>query len=411
MEAIGHYVKGLELYKMLPQESEQKAIELSLQTALGTTLMEVKGFGAPEVKLSLDRAWELSKQIGETAQLLTVLHGLWVYYLVRAELKTSYKVANQILNIAQQEQDPASLIEAHHELGANFMWTGGYTSARTHFKQSIDLYISQPKNSRILIPGREDPCGVCYSHGAEVLWILGHPEQAIQSINKAIDLAQELSHVFTTAFVIWTAAFVYLMLREAKNAQAYGEKAVAITEEHEFGLWIAMSKAYLGSAMATQGRGEEGIPMICQGIEACQQAGTEVTLSHMLVLLSDAYGKKGEIKKGLASLSEAQTVIEKTGAGFYEAELYRIRGELLQMQDVPDENGAESSFRKAVDVAHHRQAKSLELRASVSLSRLWKKQEKKEEARELLAKIYGWFTEGFDTPDLKEAKALLDELS
>ena len=409
--AIGHYTRGLELLEKLSQKPERVAIELALQTALGTALMPVRGFGAPEVKQSLDRARELSQQVGDTAQLLTVLHGLWIYYLVRAELKTSYRLADQMLNIAQQVQDPAALLEAHHDLGSNFYWAGEYTSARTHYEQSIDLYNSQPKSSRILIPGREDAATVCYSQDSEILWILGYPEQAIKSIHTALDLAQELSQVYDTAFVQCFASFTYLMLKETKQAQEYGEIAVDISEEHGFTLWIAASKVYLGSALTVLGQGERGISMICQGIDTCHEAGTDVTLPHMFVILADAYGRAGELEKGFASLADAETMMEKTGARFYEEELHRVKGELLLQQDNPDEEKIETEFRTAVDIARRKQAKSLELRATLSLCKLLKKKGKKEEAHKLLYEIYGWFTEGFDTTDLITAKALLKELT
>jgi predicted ATPase len=409
--AIGHYTRGLELLEKLPQKSEHVAIELSLQTAYGTALMPVKGFGAPEVKHSLDRAWELTQQLGETTQFPPVLYGLWIYYLVRAELKTSFRIADQMLNIAQQVQDPAALLEAHHALGSNFYWTGEYNSAPTHYKQSIDLYNSQLKSSRILIPGREDSAIVCYSQGSEILWILGYPEQAMKSIHTALDLAKELSQVFDTTFAHCFVSFTYLMLKELKQAQEHGEIAVAIAEEYGFMMWLAASKVFLGSALAAQGKGEEGIPMICQSIDTYQEVGLEVTLPHTLVLLADAYGRTGELEKGFASLANAETLMEKTGARFYEEELHRVKGELFLMQDNPDEKKVENEFRIAIDIAQRKQAKSLELRATLSLCKLLKMKGKKEEAHKLLSDVYSWFTEGFDTTDLITAKALLKELS
>jgi predicted ATPase len=410
-EAAGHFAKGLKLLESLPETPELIQHELDLQTALGTELMATKGYGVPEVKQAFDRAWELCQKIPETPQLIPVLHGLWIFYLARAELKTSLEIAEQIFNLAKRVQDPVSLREAHHVLGSNYMWLGEYKSSRTHFEQAITLYDSQPHVSDILHTGRKDPGVTCRSHIAEVIWILGYPEQAQQIIQEAIDLAQELCHPYSICFALLSAALVYLFRGDAKKARELAASAVTISIEHEFGLWLAMSKVYLGSALATQGMNEEGITQIYEGFNASEDTGTKVIQPHSRVLLAEAYGKAGKIREGLAVLDESQMEMEDTGVKYYEAELHRIRGELLQMQSTPDENGVARNYQKAIDIAQRRQAKSLELRASVSLSRLLQKQGKREEARKLMESIYGWFTEGLDTTDLKEAKALLHQLS
>ena len=221
-------------------------------------------------------------------------------------------------------------------MASNFYWVGEYTSARTHYEQSIDLYNSQPKSSRILTPGRENPATVCYSQGSEILWILGYPEQAMKSIHTALDLAQELSQVFDTTFAHCFVSFTYLMLKELKQAQEHGEIAVAIAEEYGFMMWLAASKVFLGSALAAQGKGEEGIPMICHSIDIYHEVGLEVTLPHTFVLLADAYRNKGELEKGFVLLADAETIMEKTGARFYEEELHRVKGELFLLQENPE---------------------------------------------------------------------------
>jgi predicted ATPase len=410
VEAISHLRKGLTLLKPLPETQQRTEQELDLLTALGTALMAVKGFGAQEVKQTLDRARELCGQVGETPKLFEVLHGLWIFYLTKAELKTSQEIAEQLLSLAQRFQDPASLLEAHHVLGANFFWRGKYTHAQTHLEQAITLYDSQPQSSRVLLSGREDPGLTCRSVAAQGLWLLGYPDKALKKIEMAFTQAQKLSHTFSTAYALLSAVLVHLMRGESQQAQEKAEETITLSEEQGFALWLSWTIALRGSALAKKERGEEGIAQLCQGLEACQAIGSILNQIHLRILLAEAYGKTGKIEEGLTELDKARTLVEKNEGSFYDAELYRTMGELLLVQPTPDEKSAENEFRKAIDVAQRQQSKSLELRAAVSLSRLLQKQRKGEEARKLLSEVYGWFSEGFDTVDLIEAEELLQEL-
>ena len=409
MVAVAHFTRGLELFKALPDNPKRAQQELDLQMALGNTLMTIRGYGAPGVKRALDRARELCRQVGETSQLFPVLHGLWIFYIAQGESQTSHEMAEQCLDLAQRLKDPALLMEAHHALGSNFLWRGEYTSALKHFEQGSTLYDSLPSSSQVLPPGREDPGVVHKSHAAHALWLLGYPDRAIKKIQTAKELGRRLHHPFSMVFALFSEALIHLFCREFPLAMDQAEAAVEISKEQGFGLWLAWARVYLGSVLAAQGRGEEGISEICRGLDFINSS-IEV-FHHFRVLLAEAYGKVGKIKEGFVSLAEAQKAMEKTGLWFFEAELHRTRGELLLMQEIPDERNAEDEFRKAIEIARRKQAKSLELRAAFSLSRLWQKRGKKEEARNILSEIYGWFTEGFDTGDLKEAKALLEELS
>jgi predicted ATPase len=218
----------------------------------------------------------------------------------------------------------------------------------------------------------------------------------------------------------WTA-WLHQYRREGQLTQERAEAEIALSNEQGFPFWVAVGTIQRGWALAEQGQGEEGITQIRQGLAAYRDIGSELTRTHFLSLLAEAYGKTGQTEEGLTALAEALAFVDKTGERFYEAELYRLKGELtlqkfqvsgfkFQVQNSP-ESEAEECFHKAIEIARKQQAKSLELRAVMSLSRLWQKQGKKDEARQLLAEIYGWFTEGFDTKDLQEARALLDELS
>jgi class 3 adenylate cyclase/predicted ATPase len=406
-----HFARGIELVKTLPETIKRVQRELDLQTAYGTALMATRGFGAPEVKQALVRARELCEKAGETPQLFEILHGLWIFYLTQSELHTSLEIAEQILDIAKRIGDPASFLEAYHVLGANYFWQGEYISAQRNFEQTIAIYNSQPKSSRILLPRREDPAVICCAHLAELLWILGYPDKAVEKMDVAFDLANELVHPFSMGFALLSAALLHLFRREPRIACERAEAGVELAKEQKFVLWLAWSTSLLGAALAAQGRIEEGIAVICRGLDIHHATGTITGTVHLRILLAEVYGKAGKIKEGFSSLDEAQVVVEKNEGMFYHAELYRTRGVLLLMQDRPNEQSAEEQFRKAVQVARQKQAKSLELRAAISLSRLLMKKGNKKEALHALTEIYNWFTEGFDTADLIEAKVLLTELS
>jgi predicted ATPase len=250
------------------------------------------------------------------------------------------------------------------------------------------------------------------AYAARPLWLLGFPDQARTTIREALRLAHQLVHPFSLAFTLHWAATTHQLRREAPAAQKQAEASVAFSREHGFAIWVPGGIVLQDWALTEQGQVEEGIAHMRRGMAAWHGTGAEVDRPYYLALLAEVYGKAGRTVEGLHVLAEALAVMDTIGERYYEAELYRLKGKLLLAQR---RNGrswleAEEHFRQALDVARRRQAKSLELRAALSLSRLWRRQDKRAEARQLLADVYGWFTEGFDTSDLQEAKALLEEL-
>jgi predicted ATPase len=410
LEAIAHFSKGLEVLTMLPDTPERVQKELGLQIALGPTLMATKGYAAPEVEHAYARARELCEQVGETPHLFRVLHGLQRFYLIRAELQTTRELGEQLLTLAQSMPDSAFLLQAHRALGDTLFWLGEVAQARVHFEQGITLYHPQQHRSLALVYG-EDPGVICLCYGARALWWLGYPDHALQRIREAQTLARELSHPLTLVFASYFAVVLHASYREAQAAQERSEAAIALSTEHGFALRLTRGTVLHGWALVERGQGEKGITEMYQGLAAYRATGAEVARPYWLALLAEAYGKLGQPEKGLMAVDEGLAVIPKTGERFYEAELHRLKGELLLMRSAERRVGAETSFRQALDIASRQQAKSLELRAAMSLSRLWQQQGKRNEARHLLAPIYGWFTEGFDTADLQDARVLLDELS
>jgi predicted ATPase/DNA-binding XRE family transcriptional regulator len=415
-EVIVHLTKGLELLKTLPDTTKRTQQELDFQIALGNALVAMKGYAAPEVGQTFNRAWELCQQMGETPQLIPVLHGLHRFYLVRAELQTARELGEQILRLAQRQSDSALLVSAHRVMGATLWFLGEFALAQAHLEQGLALYDPQQHPTYVLLYGQDE--GVtCLAYLGWTLWFLGYPDQAIQRSHEAITLAQTLAHPFSLAYALSYAAWPHRFRQEAQLVQKWAAAAIALANEQGFALWLAMSTMHQGQALVEQGQGEEGMAQIRQGLAAWRETGAELAWHYFSGLLAEAHIKMGQVKEGLVVVDEALAAVPKSGR-FWEAELYRLKGELLLKVreaggrlNASREESPEAYFLKAIEIARRQEAKSLELRAIVSLGRLWQSQGKKEEACRMLAEIYGWFSEGFDTTDLKEAKVLLEELS
>jgi len=409
VEATEHLTKGLELLKTLPDTPEHTQQELDFQITLGPVLMNTKGPAAPDVGRAYARARELCQQVGETPQLFPMLWGLWYFHNGRAEHQTAQELGEQLLSLAQHLQDSALLIVAHRALGNTFYHLGELTQARAHLEQGIALYDPQQHRSLAFLYG-QDIAVICRAWGALALWLLGYPDQALQRIHEALTLAREMAHLSSLAYALDWAAMLHRFRREVEAAQERAAAAITLSTEQGFALYVAWGTIVRGWSLAEQGQGAEGTAQIHQGLTFSRASGIQAVLPYHFALLAEAYGKAGQGEEGLRVLAEALTMVNSTGERNYEAELYRLKGELLLQQAAEGGNEAETCFRQALDIARQQQAKSLELRAAMSLGRLWQHQGKCEAAHELLAPIYGWFTEGFDTADLQEAKGLLKAL-
>ena len=406
VEAVAHCTTGLDVLGTLADTPTRTRHELEVQLTLGQALGNTKGFAAPETGHALARARELCQQVGDPPRLFAILAGLRSFYWIRGELQTARQLAEECLTLAQHQPDPARLLEAHQGLGITLYRLGELVPARAHLEQGIALYTPQQDHSLQL----NAPLGLrCFNYAALTLWTLGYPDQALMRLHEALAHAQELSHPYSLARGLSYAALLHGHRWEWSTAQEQAEAALALSTAQGFGYWVGYATFQRGWALAAQGQGEEGIAQMGQGLAAIRATGA-VGSPHVLAKLAEAYGGIGQAEEGLHRLAEALAAMDNTGERCDEAELYRIKGELLLRQAVPDAPQAEACFQQALAVAHHQQAKSLELRAAMSLSRLWQRQGKRAEAQQLLAELYGWFSEGFDTADLQEAKALLDEL-
>jgi class 3 adenylate cyclase/predicted ATPase len=410
VEAMNYLTKGLEVVMTLPDSLERSRHELDIQITLGPVFMSVKGFASLDTERAYARARELCQQVGETSQLFPVLYGLFRCHMVRAELQRTRELAEQLFSLAQRLQDPALLLEAHRVMGQTMFWLGEMPPSRAHFEQAMALYDPQKHRSHAFVYG-QDPGVACRSSAAWTIWMLGYPDQALHGINEALSQAQELNHPFSLAFALNLAAVLHQFRREVQAVQERAEALMTLSTEQGFPHWLAYGIIFRGWALALRGERAEGIARMRRGLVAYRGTGAELHRPYFLSMLAEAYGEAGQPEEGLKVLVDALAMVDNTGERNWEAELHRRRGELLLIEQGQKVGEAEGCFWQALDTARRQQAKSLELRAVMSLSRLWQQQGKHGKARQMLADIYGWFTEGFDTPDLQEAKALLQELA
>jgi predicted ATPase len=408
-EAISHLTEGLEMLPSLPDAHERLQHELLLQTTLGPALMAVKGYAAPEVEQVYTRARTLCEQIGATRRLLAVLGGLGVVYLMRGAYQTACGIGAQHCRLAERHQDSVRLLRAHFTQGDALFHRGQFIAARMHLEQGLALYGPQRGHSHAL--RTEDVRVGCLSYLAWTLWWLGYPAQAIEKMQEALHLADDLSHPQSQAWTHDCAAILHQVRREAPAACEQSEAAIALAGAHGFAQWMAAGMVLHGWVRAVQEGEQEGVTELHQGITAWRNTGAALSLSHWLALLAEGYGSVGQTELGLTAVGEALAVVAQYEEGYYEAESHRLQGALWLQQSPAKSTKAESCFHTALSVARGQQAKSWELRAAVSLARLWQQQGKHQEASDLLAPVYAWFTEGFDTADLRDAKSLLDELS
>ena len=408
-EAVQHLTKGLELLSTLPESPSRALQEIDLQIALGPALSATKGRAAPEVEQTYARARVLCAQVGETPQLFPALRGLCGFYQYRGALPTARELGEQLYRLAQHEDEPTPRMEAHTALGPTLFYLGEYAAARTHLEQGIAL--TDPVVQRALTLRHDVAPGVrCLALAAFTLWCLGSPAQAVRRSQEALAMAQELAHPQSLAFAQHCAALLHQRRRESPAVQAYADGVLTLATAQRFPLYIGWGACWRGWALTMQGQGEAGLAQLRQGMTALLSTGQRVSQPLCLVLLAEAVEHVGQVEEGLCLLAETLTAFEASKRNDMLTEAYRLQGEFLLRQAIPNATQAETCFQQALGIARRQQAKSWELRAATSLARLWQRQRKRAEAHALLAPIYGWFTEGFDTADLQEAKALLAEL-
>jgi class 3 adenylate cyclase/predicted ATPase len=411
-EAIAQLTKALNLLETLPQTPERDREELALNIALGPALMATKGWPAPESERVYRRGRELAQRVGKPLELFTTTWGLWLVRQQASRLDSAQELAGEILALAHENRDPAFQLQAHHAAWTTVYRLADFRSCLDHTEQGIALYDIGQFDSHAFSYGGHDP-GVCARfHNALTHWSLGYPDRALDRIRDAEGLAEKLAHPFSLALARFYIAVMYQFRRDAALSQRYAEAAMAIAAENDFLQLGAQGLVLRGWAIAAQGQIEQGIAEIRQGLQSSHpgKTGTGARRPYFHCLLAECYGRAGQGEPGLRALAEAIGDIEKTGERTWEAEIHRVKGELLASQRSDGRAEAEACFKRALEISRQQGAKSAELRAATALARLRRDQGETAEAGELLAPIAEWFTEGLEIADLRDAKALLDEL-
>jgi predicted ATPase len=408
-EAAALARRGLALLETLPETPERARRELPLQVTLGVQLQVSQGYATPEAEPTYTRARALCEHVPE-APLFRVLWGLWMFYYVRPELGNARELADRLFTLAEKAQDPVQHLHAREALTTTAFSLGNQTAATEHMKEGLALYDRERHSSLTDLYG-QDPAVVCLAFGAVSLWLLGYPDQALERSRQAVALGEELRQPTTLALALYFAAMLQQCRREGLAIQGSAEATTAIATEHGLSFWQAAGLVMRGWSLVEQGARAGGIEQLREGMAAWVATNGTTHRTYHLALLAEALGRDGQFEDGLAVLAEALALMQTTGETFHGAEVHRLWGELVLQQEATEAvcREAEACFQRALAIARRQQARSLELRAAMSLTRLYQRLGRDAEARPVLAGCYEWFTEGFDTPDLKEAKALLAE--
>ena len=398
--------RGLEMLRLLPEATECAKQELALQTMLGQSLMVAKGYALPEVEQAFVRARELSLQLNEVPQLFRAEFSLAIVYVVRAEYERAFDHGKQCLRLAEKVGNQALLMQSHWVIGLSHCYLGQFAAARDHFEQTIAIHDAAGIDSAASMYGAV----LSRAHLSRMLLYLGYPDQSRQMMNDAIARAERLRLPVAVANTLALASYLEAFHQHVQQTLELASATARQAEEHGLPYYAAVATLIRGWALAMQNQEEEGIVLMSQGLASSLAIGTRQQHGYFLALLAEALNQAGRVDEALEALREATEVAEQTNEPFYVSELYRLRGDSLIKAGVVPTSKAESCFHRAIEIARQQQAKSFELRAAISLARLWQQQGRRAEGRAILADVYSWFTEGFDTADLKDARELLDEL-
>jgi predicted ATPase len=409
-EAIAVLTDAIDLLARLPDSAERLERELSLQLNVGPALFAIKGWGSPEAIRAYARARELCEQLSNSPEVFPMLYGSFFVHWLRGEFRNAHQVANDLLRRAQSANDPTLLVYAHHALGQVLYIMGNLQAAVTHMEKAVALY------NPAVHPGLTsrytgiDAKVHCQGVLALILLQLGYPERAMTAAKQVIAWAQTLSHPYSLIFAEYIVGSALRDQNDVQGVQQLIKQGIALCSKYGEPNFEAFMSIWGGWAVAQQGHVSEGIAQINTAMETLRGRGIESNGPWDLRSLAEAYRAAGKPDAGLAAVSEALSIVNEQENRAYEAEIHRLEGELLLLADQNASRKAAQCFRHAIEVARHQQAKWWELRATTSLARLLASQGCRDEARTMLAEIYGWFTEGFETADLKEAKQLLEQL-
>jgi tetratricopeptide (TPR) repeat protein len=404
-EAATHLARGLELVASLPPSAERMQLELSLLTSLGTALIPMRGYASPEVAQAFARGRELCRALGDPPRVIPVLFGLCLFYMACGDLSQARDEGDRLLQLAQQAGEISYVVGVRFPLGVISFLQADLEGARSHFEQGAALY--DPKRDRDLARQQgQDPVVHSLLFLSWVLWLQGYPEQALVRAETALRLAEEIDHPYTRTQAMLLSADLYHFLSDWPRCQTQAERGLELSSKWRFPFSHAGCTMHLGMALAQQGDLERGIDILRQGLDAWKATGNRMAVAYWDARLAETYLLAGKREEGLAAVEESFRHREEV---CWQPEQYRIGAELLLLH--PGHHvEAEASLRKSLRLARSQGARSLELRAAMSLARLLRQQSRAAEGWELLAECYAWFTEGLNTPDLREARELLDQL-
>ena len=417
LESVAQLTRALDQIAALPATPTLRREQIELQVALITPLVHVKGYAAPETKaaseralLLIDQAEALGERLDDPLTLFSVLYGICVANLAAFNGPVVRELAAQFLALAEKQKATAPVMIGHRLMGLSLLCTGKIVEGRAHYNHALALY-APAEHRQLATRFGQDVAVATLAFRSLASWMLGYPMAALADTEQAISNAREIDQAATLMYALAVASFVPVLCGSYTTAKALLDELLPLAEDKGTSWWKAFGMMEQGWLLALTGKTSDAAPLIASGITLFRSIGSTYWLPTYLPHLAMAYAELGEFDDASCCLSEAMTAVERTGESWFEAEVHRIAGEIALKLPPANPAKAQTHFERALDVSRQQQAKSWELRAAMSLARLWRDQGKMQQARELLAPVYGWFTEGFDTRDLKEAKALLQELA
>jgi tetratricopeptide (TPR) repeat protein len=409
LEAIAQFRRGLDALGKLADRPAHAAQELKLLIGLGAALMMTRTSASPEIAETYARARLLAHETGRAAELSPALWGSWGAAFSRGDMAAARALADALLDLGRGQDDSGIMMQAHHAAWTTLLTAGDFEGTCLHVEAGIALYQSEAHRHHAHVYGGHDPkvCGYALSSLAQVM--LGFPSKALEQKERAFATARDVGHPLTVAHALWLAAELHQLRREPKDVEDLTAALLPLVSEHGSAVGVANAKMLQGWALAAQGKGSAGLADLQAAMASWRATGSKFHVPYRLARAADAYRMAGQVNTGLGLIDEAIEVSANSDDRWFESALYDLRSDLLVA--IGNLGEAENGYLRALEIARRQGARMLELRTATHLARLWQSKGKRIEARNLLAPVYGWFTDGFDTADLKDAKALLDELT
>jgi predicted ATPase len=410
-EAITHLTNGIEVLQSLPETPEGDRQEVALQLALGPALMATRGWSAPDAEGLYRRAQHLCERLGDDRERFNAIWGSWFVRAGDCAWEAASELVDDLVRLAERLDDPGFRLQAHHAGWGSTTFLGEFLTAHDHVRHGLALYDPQLHRAHALVYGGHDPKVCAKGQGAVSLCLLGYPDQAAQSAVEAVTHGEGLSHHPSLAHALMWAGYVHQLRRDPQAVHESAERLRALGTEHKLAQYTAIGNIMRGWALCYQGHPEVGLRELGGGMDAYAAVKVRLNLAYFTAVFADAYFRSGELQLALAATEDAMHLSDRLAERWCQSGVLQLKGEILMSSGTDRWADAETCFHEALRIARRQDAKLPELRAATSVAHLWGEQGRRAEARALLRTLYGWFTEGFDTTDLKKAKTLLDELS